>query len=450
MQSIIMLMHNIKYASPLAIYNFFSICYLNRMAKKSRKARNLTLISLGIFLFILGYVVFKPKDETIPVTITKVEKRTITQRVSAIGKIRPEIEVKISSEASGEIISLGFRDGDSVTKGQLLVRIQPDIVSSQLEQFSASAEAAKIAIDGAKAEMDRANADFKRINDLYAKQFASKEEFDRAKSTMDQAISRYRASGSEYSRSFSALKQMRSQASRTTIYAPMSGTVTNLTVEAGEKVVGTAQMQGTEMMRIADLNVMNAWVDVDENDIVFVKIGDTARIRVDAMPDVELVGYVYEIGHSAKTTAAGTQEEVTNFQVKIRIIDKNKQLRPGMSCSVEIDTETHRDVMSVPLQSVTVRMNAKKDEEESGSITEDQSTKKTMIKRPPSVVFIKEGNTAKMVRVETALSDRGFIEITRGLSIGQEIISGSFQAVNKLLMDGSIIRIDNGQDQGGK
>ena len=422
------------------------------MSKKSHKTRNLTIIGLGIFVLILSYFLFRPKDETIPVTIDKVTKRTITQRVSAIGKIRPETEVKISSEASGEIISLGFRDGDSVTKGQLLVRIQPDIVSSQLEQFSASADAAKITIDGARAEMDRANADYKRINDLFTKQFASKEELDRAKSSMDQAISRYKASGSEYSRSFSALKQMRSQASRTTIYAPMSGTVTNLSVEAGEKVVGTAQMQGTEMMRIADLNVMNAWVDVDENDIVFVKIGDTARIRVDAMPEVELLGYVYEIGHSAKTAAAGTQEEVTNFQVKIRIIDKNKQLRPGMSCSVEIDTETHYDVLSVPLQAVTVRLNAGKSEEESGSITEDKSEKKTMARRPPSVVFIKDGNSAKMVHVETGLSDRGFIEIKTGLNIGQELISGNFQAVNKLLMNGSMIRIDNGisPESGGK
>ena len=242
------------------------------MAKKSHKARNLTLIGLGIFVIILGYFMFRPKDETIPVSTDKVSKRTITQRVSAIGKIRPETEVKISSEASGEIITLGFRDGDSVTRGQLLVRIQPDIVTSQLEQFTASADASKISIDAARAEMDRANADFKRINDLFAKQYASKEELDRAKAVMDQAVSRFKASGSEYSRSFSALKQMRSQASRTTIYAPMSGTVTNLSVEAGEKVVGTAQMQGTEMMRIADLNVMNAWVDVDENDIVFVKI----------------------------------------------------------------------------------------------------------------------------------------------------------------------------------
>ena len=351
--------------------------------------------------------------------------------------------MKISSEASGEIVHLGVRDGDSVSSGALLVRIQPDIVTSQLEQFSASADAAKVSIDAAKAEMDRTAADFKRINDLYAKQYASKEEYDRAKSSMDQAVSRFKSTSSEYTRAFSALKQMRSQASRTTIYAPMSGTVTNLSVEAGEKVVGTAQMQGTEMMRIADLNVMNAWVDVDENDIVFVKIGDTARIRIDAMPDQELVGYVYEIGHSAKTSAAGTQEEVTNFQVKIRIVDKDKRLRPGMSCSVEIDTDTHPDVLSVPLQAVTVRMApVKESEEEQGAVQEDKSKEKSMIKRPPSVVFIKDGNKAKMVRVETGLSDRGFIEIKSGLKLGQEIISGSFQAVNKLLQDGSIIRIE--------
>ena len=413
------------------------------MAKKSRKALYITLISVAILAIVLSYFLFKNKDESIAIKTEKVELRTITQKVSAIGKIRPETEVKISSEASGEIMFLGFRDGDSVNKGQLLVRIQPDIVQSQLEQFTASADASKIAIDATKAEMDRAQADFKRISDLYAKQYASREEFDRAKSTLEQAQSRFRSSGSDYTRAFSALKQMRSQASRTTLYSPMSGTVTSLSVEAGEKVVGTAQMQGTEMMRIADLNIMNAWVDVDENDIVFVKIGDTARIRVDAMPDEELFGYVYEIGHSAKTSAAGTQEEVTNFEVRIRIIDKDKRLRPGMSCSVEISTETHPNVLSVPLQSVTVRsIQATEPEISSGSIQQQEEKKKSNSKRPPSVVFLKDGDKAKMVKVETGLSDHGFIEIKKGLKVGQEIISGSFQAINKLLQDGSIIKID--------
>ena len=413
------------------------------MAKKSRKALYITLISVAILAIVLSYFLLKNKDESIAIKTEKVELRTITQKVSAIGKIRPETEVKISSEASGEIMFLGFRDGDSVNKGQLLVRIQPDIVQSQLEQFTASADASKIAIDATKAEMDRAQADFKRISDLYAKQYASREEFDRAKSTLEQALSRFRSSGSDYTRAFSALKQMRSQASRTTLYSPMSGTVTSLSVEAGEKVVGTAQMQGTEMMRIADLNIMNAWVDVDENDIVFVKIGDTARIRVDAMPDEELIGYVYEIGHSAKTSAAGTQEEVTNFEVRIRIIDKDKRLRPGMSCSVEISTETHPNVLSVPLQSVTVRsMQATEPEISSGSIQQQEEKKKSNSKRPPSVIFLKNGDKAKMVKVETGLSDHGFIEIKKGLKVGQEIISGSFQAINKLLQDGSIIKID--------
>ena len=413
------------------------------MAKKSRKALYITLISVAILAIVLSYFLLKNKDESIAIKTEKVELRTITHKVSAIGKIRPETEVKISSEASGEIMFLGFRDGDSVNKGQLLVRIQPDIVQSQLEQFTASADASKIAIDATKAEMDRAQADFKRISDLYAKQYASREEFDRAKSTLEQAQSRFRSSGSDYTRAFSALKQMRSQASRTTLYSPMSGTVTSLSVEAGEKVVGTAQMQGTEMMRIADLNIMNAWVDVDENDIVFVKIGDTARIRVDAMPDEELFGYVYEIGHSAKTSAAGTQEEVTNFEVRIRIIDKDKRLRPGMSCSVEISTETHPNVLSVPLQSVTVRsMQATEPEISSGSIQQQEEKKKSNSKRPPSVVFLKDGDKAKMVKVETGLSDHGFIEIKKGLKVGQEIISGSFQAINKLLQDGSIIKID--------
>ena len=413
------------------------------MAKKSRKALYITLISVAILAIVLSYFLLKNKDESIAIKTEKVELRTITQKVSAIGKIRPETEVKISSEASGEIMFLGFRDGDSVNKGQLLVRIQPDIVQSQLEQFTASADASKIAIDATKAEMDRAQADFKRISDLYAKQYASREEFDRAKSTLEQALSRFRSSGSDYTRAFSALKQMRSQASRTTLYSPMSGTVTSLSVEAGEKVVGTAQMQGTEMMRIADLNIMNAWVDVDENDIVFVKIGDTARIRVDAMPDEELFGYVYEIGHSAKTSAAGTQEEVTNFEVRIRIIDKDMRLRPGMSCSVEISTETHPNVLSVPLQSVTVRsVQASESEMSSGSIQQQEEKKKSNSKRPPSVIFLKNGDKAKMVKVETGLSDHGFIEIKKGLKVGQEIISGSFQAINKLLQDGSIIKID--------
>ena len=245
-----------------------------------------------------------------------------------------------------------------VKEGQLLVRIRPDILESQLAQTRAATDGARMEITIAKAELDRSEADLKRVTELYKKEFASKEEFDRAKASYESAAGRYAQSRSEYQRSQGALQQTQASASRTMIYAPMSGTVTYLGVETGEKVVGVAQMQGTEMMRIANLDTMNAWVDVDENDVALIGIGDTARVRVDGLPNTTLRGVVYEISHSATVSAAGTQEEVVNFQVRIRLVDRDARMRPGMSCNVDIETETKSDVLSVPIQSVTVRQDA--------------------------------------------------------------------------------------------
>jgi len=417
------------------------------MAKKKSKSKLITLIVIGVVVVgggIATYIASK-RDKGISVTVEKVQRRTITQIVSAIGKIQPETEVKISSEASGEVVFLGAKDGDTVRNGQLLVRIKPDLIETQLEQFEASANAAKVSIDAVKAEVTRSESDLKRISELYKKEFASREEFDRTKAAFDQAQSRYQSSLSEYSRSLSALKQVKVQATRTSIYAPMNGIVTSRTVELGEKVLGTAQMQGTEMMKIADLTVMNALVDVDENDIVNVKIGDTARITVDAVPDHPIFGVVIAIAHSAKVNKLGTQDEVTNFQVKIRIVDPEAKLRPGMSCNVDIETETHRDVLSVPLQAVTVRdtaFNSMPDVQGSRLTKTDDEKVKRAVKRPPSVVFLNDKLKAKMVKVETGLSDRGYIEIKSGLEEKAEIISGSFQAVSRELQDGSLVKID--------
>ncbi len=406
-----------------------------------------TLILLGVVIVgggIATYIASK-RDKGISVTVEKAQRRTITQIVSAIGKIQPETEVKISSEASGEVVFLGAEDGDTVKNGQPLVRIKPDLIETQLEQYEAAANSAKVSIDAVKAEVVRTEADLKRIAELYKKEFASRDEFDRAQSAFDQAQSRYQSSLSEYSRALSALKQVKVQATRTSIYAPMNGVVTSRTVELGEKVLGTSQMQGTEMMRIADLSVMNALVDVDENDIVNVKIGDTARITVDAIPDRTITGTVIAIAHSAKVNKMGTQDEVTNFEVKIRITDPEAKLRPGMSCNVDIETETHRDVLSVPLQAVTVRdsaVNASPDVQQSGVRTTDDEKVKRVAKRPPSVVFLNDKLKAKMVKVEIGLSDRGYIEIKSGLDEKSEVISGSFQAVSRELKDGSLIKID--------
>lgn len=415
------------------------------MAKKKSKKRIVLLVVVvllllvGIFAFLTGN-----KEEKIKVTTAKVERRTIVQTVSAVGKIEPETKVKISSETSGEIIFLGVREGDTVKAGQLLVRIKPDIFETQLEQFKAAAEAAKVQIDITQAEKIRAESELRRVTELYQKEFASKQEFELAKTNYDRAVASYNASLSNYQQALAAYKQMQKSFERTTIYSPINGVVTSLSVEKGEKVVGTAQMAGTEIMQIADLSVMNAIVEVDENDIVNVKVGDSAEIEVDAIPDEVFKGIVVETGHSAIASRLGTQDEVTNFKVKIRFLKPDRRLRPGMSCNAEIQTNKRENVLAVPLQAVTVRMEGftPKTDVSSGDIEKESESEKMKKKTPPSIVFLNDNGKAKMVQVKTGISDKGYIEIIEGLKEGQEIISGSFMAVSKLLKDGSPIKVD--------
>ncbi|MCX7909911.1 MAG: efflux RND transporter periplasmic adaptor subunit [Ignavibacteria bacterium] len=416
------------------------------MAKRKSKKRRIILaivILLVISIVVISFVSGN-KDEVIKVTTSKVERRTIIQTVSAVGKIEPETKVKVSSETSGEIIFLGVREGDTVRAGQLLVRIKPDIFETQLEQFKAAAEAAKVQIEIALAEKVRTENELRRVTELYQKEFASKQELELAKANYERALGSYNASLSNYQQALAAYKQMQKSFERTTIYSPINGVVTSLSVEKGEKVVGTAQMAGTEIMQIADLSVMNAIVEVDENDIVNVKVGDSANIEVDAIPDEIFKGVVVETGHSAIASKLGTQDEVTNFKVKVRFLKPDRRLRPGMSCNAEIQTQKRENVLAVPLQAVTVRMEGftPKSDVISGEIEKENTEQKMFKKTPPSVVFLNEKGKAKMVKVKTGISDKGFIEIIEGLQEGQEVISGSFMAVSKLLKDGSPIKVD--------
>jgi HlyD family secretion protein len=418
------------------------------MAKKKSKKRLYIILAIIaiILIFAVLYGIFGKSDERISVTTAKVTKRTIVQKVSAIGKIDPETEVKISSEASGEIVYLGVKEGDTVRTGQVLIKIKPDIIETQLEQFKSAANASKIQIEVAKTEKERTEAELKRINELYAKDFASKQELDNAKAAFEKAVANYSASLARYNQSLSALKQVQRNAERTTIYSPINGVVTKLSVEKGEKVVGTAQFQGTELLRVADLSVINALVDVDENDIVLVNVGDTAQIEIDALQDVFFKGVVIEIGHSAEINQLGTADQVVNFKVKIRLLEGDNRLRPGMSCNAEIETEKKENVLAVPLTAVTVRksLNIKNEESDNERIQLKKEAKdKVKIKHPPSIVFIRKGNKVKSQKVETGISDEGFIEITKGLKENQEIISGNYMAVSKLLRDGSKIKIDS-------
>jgi HlyD family secretion protein len=417
------------------------------MATKKRRT-GLIVTLLVLLLVIVGaaaWVVMGRKEPPVQVSAENVDTRTITQTVSAIGNLQPEVQVKVSSEASGEIIFLGVRDGDSVTAGQLLARIQPDLVQTQVQQSQQAAESARMNISITRAEVERSDADYKRVQELYKKEFASREELDRAKAGYESAYGRYQAAQSDYSRLLAALRQTQASASRTTIFAPMSGTVTYLAVERGEKVVGTAQMQGTEMMRISDLSTMSAWVDVDENDVALISLGDTARIRVDAFRDRVFTGVVYEIGNSARTSAAGTQEEVVNFQVRIRLLDRDLKMRPGMSCNVDIETETKRDVIAVPIQAVTAKQESMTSDVQSGPVvaSRDEAVKSKKEAKPSSLVWVLQGTKVTARDVETGISDQGFIEITKGLKKGERIVSGPYTAVSKQLKDGAVVKIED-------
>ena len=422
------------------------------MAKKNNKRRNIILLVIGLLVVGGGITaaVLGRSEKSVEVTIEQVGRRTITQTVSATGKIQPEILVKISSEVSGEIINLPVKEGDTVRKGELLVKIQPDLVQAQLEQARYASESAKAQINTIRADLDRAKLEFDRMKGLYEKQFASKGELDQATAALASAQARFEGSQKDYERSQAVVRQSNVTSGRTTVYAPNNGIVVALPVEKGEKVLGTQQFQGTELMQIADLSLMNAEIDVDENDVVVISVGDTARVRIDAFPNRVFRGYVYQIGNSAKRAATGTQEEVVNFAIKIRMIDTDARLRPGMSCDVDIETETRPNAVAVPLQSVTIRKPQEKEGEGeplAANTQKQESAKKkaaaSAVNKPPQVVFLKEGSKAKMVRVETGISDGGYIEILNGLKEGQTVISGNFRAISKELEDGSTITVDS-------
>ncbi len=416
------------------------------MAKKKSKGKIIFLIILIIAaIAAVGYFLSKDKTVDIPVRTDKVSLRTITQKVNAIGNLHPETEVKISSEASGEIIALPVMEGDTVKKGQLLARIKPDLIQTQLEQYQAALDASKTDIDYQKSSLERAEYEFSRMRDLYEKEYVAKQDLDRSKTTLDQTRSQYQNALARYNQSKASLKQIQQNASRTTIVSPIDGIVTALNIEVGEKVLGTVQNLGTEMMRISDLSTMNTKVDVDENDIVLINVGDTASIEIDAFPDKIFKGIVKEIGHSAKISAQSSQDQVTNFEVKIRLLDLDPKMRPGMSCNVDIETETHYDVIAVPLQSVTVRlgMDAMGDESKS-KIRKVNADKDNSNDKPQSIVFVVDGKKVISANVETGISDEGYIEIKTGLKADEEIVTGSFSSISKELYDGAKITKENG------
>jgi len=436
---------------------------LTAKQRRSRRKKQIIYGSIAlVVLWIIASIVWSKREKPIPVTTETAIRKTIVQTVSATGKIQPEVEVKISPEVAGEIIALPVEDGMRVKKGDLLVKIKPDSYKALLEQQEAAISAAKATNLQQKATMMKTEQDLKRAEDLFGKKLISEQEYNAAEAAHDVAKNTYESSLHEIERAEAGSSQARDQLSKTTIYSPIDGTITILNSKSGERLVATGQFAGTEVMRVADLGHMEARVDVNENDVVNVKAGDKAEIKIDAYGDRKFHGTVYQIGNTGKTTGAGTQEEVTNFEVKIRIEDHDVELKPALSCTAEIQTNEVKDVVAVPMQAVTIRTGdsnlspeeiekkkqklAQRDKGDNNAEFIDGRAQKAVQKEEreklAKVVFLKKGAKAEMVKVTTGISDDTYTEIKSGIQPGDEVISGSYSAISRKLKEGAKVTLD--------
>jgi len=431
--------------------------------RRLRRKRQIILGSVGLVVLVIVVLIINAKREKpIPITTEKAVRKTIVQTVSATGKVQPETEVKISPEVAGEIIELPVADGMSIKKGDLLVKIKPDSYKALLEQQEAAISAAKATNLQQKATMMKAEQDFKRSEDLFNKKLISVQEYNAAQAAYDVAKNTYESSLHEIERAQAGSSQARDQLSKTTIYSPIDGKVTILNSKLGERVVATNQFAGTEVMRVADLNRMQAVVDVNENDVVNVKIDDPATVKIDAYGDRKFQGKVAQIANTGKTTGAGTQEEVTNFEVKINLDNENLLLRPGLSCTADIETNMVKDAVVVPLQSVTIRTGdsnlspeeiekhkqkvaARDKGDNNAEFTNDRQEKQTQKEERDKlfkVVFLKNGGKARLVKVTTGIADDSYMEIKSGIKPGDEVISGTYSAISRKLKEGAKVSYD--------
>ena len=386
------------------------------------------------------------KERPIVVQTTEVVRRDLTEVVVANGRIQPELEVKISPEVSGEIIDLPVKEGQRVKKGDLILRIRPDFYEANLKSAEANHKSAQAGERSAQASLEKAEAELKRYQQLFDGRLVSESQYQEIRTSWDVARAQHESATHQAAMAKASLDRAHEELSKTTISSPLNGTISKLNSRLGERVVGTATMAGTEVMIIADLEAMEARVDIGEVDIVLVCLGQQARLEVDAFRDRKFAGKVYEIANSAKTTGAGQQQEATKFEVKIRITEQERFL-PGMSVTAEIETRSRTNVLAVPMQCVTTRLPPDRPAPKAESMTMDSGlavTEKKQPKRenrakPAEVVFLAEGGQAKQVPVGRGISDDNYTEITEGLAEGQRVISGSYKAINRELEDGKKI-----------
>lgn len=430
------------------------------MSKKSIYILIGAMVGLIIILIILAKTgVLGKKEQGKEVEIAAVNEITIIETVSATGKIQPEIEVKISSEVSGEIIALPVKEGQIVKKGDLLVKINPDLYTSGFNRTVAGLSQTKAGLSQADAQFKEAKANYDRNKSLFEKGIISKSDWDKTVSSFEVAQANKQSAYYNVQSASATVSEAKDNLGRTTIYSPADGTISSLGVELGERVLGTQQMTGTEILRVANLNNMEVEVDVNENDIVKISVGDSANVEVDAYLKKEFKGIVTSISNSAST--ALTADQVTNFKVKVRILKESYQdllegkpasyspFRPGMTATVDIITKRKENILAVPISSVVIKTDTtgtKKAE----VMLESEKAKVSKSDKKLECVFVKSGKKAKIRVIKTGIQDDTNIEVVSGIKKGDTVITGPYTTVTKDLNSGDAIFVKPGLGKNSK
>lgn len=411
----------------------------------------------GVVLLVVALIglskagVIGNKDNGVEVEIAQINTSTIIETVSATGKIQPEIEVKIASMVSGEIIALPIKEGQVVKKGDLLVKINPDLYTSSLNRTKAGLSGSKAGLTQADAQFNEAKSSFERNKTLFQKGIISKSDWDKATATYEVAKATKQTAYFNVQSASASVNEAMDNLGRTIIYAPADGTISMLNVELGERVLGTQQMTGTELLRVANLNNMEVEVDVNENDIVKIKVGDEANVEVDAYLKKKFKGVVTSISNSA--SSALTADQVTNFKVKVRIVKESYQdllvgkpdtyspFRPGMTATVDIITKTKSNVLNVPISSIVVKSDTAAVKEVQMVETADDKNAAPKSDKKFECVFVKVGDKAKIRIIKTGIQDDTNIEILSGLKKGDVVITGPYTTVTKDLNSGDKVSL---------
>jgi HlyD family secretion protein len=449
------------------------------MANSKKRKKTLIFAGIAVGLAALaGVAMFKKRDVIITIQTEKVARRNLTEIVVANGKIQPVMQVKISPEVSGEIIELPVKEGQKVQKGDLLLKIKPDFYLANRNQAEANYKSSLAGKTTAEANLRKAEAEYRRGTEMFQHKLISDSTYDEVRANNDVAKAQLISAEDQVDMAKASLASADEQLSKTTISAPLTGTISKLNSQLGERVLGTVQNMGTEIMTIAELNEMEARVDIGETDVVLIEPGQNVRLEVDAFKDGKFSGVVTEVANSsvmaglqgAMGGGGNSSQEATKFSVKIRIKEK-EPFRPGMSCTAEIETRSRTNVLCVPIASVTTRLpneKGKKGNSKTNSVagatntaptgtniasvstnsagtnwlrSSEKKSKENVNTRQLEVVFLREGDHAKMAPVKHGIGDDMYYEITEGVEEGQEVISGGYRAISRDLEDGKKVKI---------